>query len=273
MLTAQITAAYLLTTGALIVFAGQLLQNRRALVALHVVGAAGVITLRRMSARHRLLAFASDWHPIVLFPLLYKEVESVAAAVGDWRLTTAIPAIEAAWFGGQPSVYLSQRFPSVVLSEWLHFCYLSYVVMIPGVAAYWYISRRRAFDDLVPLVATAMYASYLFFMLFPVDSPYYRTPRLGPPFAGHFFFDLVHAVSDRGGARGGAFPSAHVTGSLVLWLVAWRNQRRLALVLAPIVVGIVVATVYGRFHYVLDVAAGAALAAVVVVGGSARCRR
>jgi membrane-associated phospholipid phosphatase len=176
-----------------------------------------------------------------------------------------IPALEERLFAGQPSVYLSERLDSVVLSEWLHFCYLSYLVMIPGVAAYWYAtSRRVAFHELLWLLATTMFGCYLFFMLFPVDSPYYRMPRLGAPFAGHFFFDLVHAISDRGGARGGAFPSAHVAGAVVVWLVVWRHQRRLALALVPIVVGLMVATVYGRFHYVLDAVAGIIVGASVV---------
>jgi membrane-associated phospholipid phosphatase len=139
------------------------------------------------------------------------------------------------------------------------------VLVIPAVCGYWYATRRQtAFREVVLLLAVTMFGSYLFFILFPVDSPYYRSDPLGPPFAGHFFFDLVHEVSSRGGARGGAFPSAHVSGAVVIWLVAWRYQRPLAVLLAPIVAGVVVATVYGRFHYALDTAAGLLLAIVVV---------
>jgi hypothetical protein len=71
-------------------------------------------------------------------------------------------------------------------------------------------------------------------------------------------------MSARGGARGGAFPSAHVSGALVVSLVAWRHQRRLAYLLVPITAGVVIATVYGRFHYALDTLAGAGLAIAVV---------
>src|SRR4029453_16537497 len=78
-------------------------------------------------------------------------------------------------------------------------------------------------------------------------------------------FDLVHQVSARGGARGGAFPGAHVSGAVIVTLVAWRHQRRLAYLLAPITGGVMIATVYGRFHYVLDTFAGAGLAITVVV--------
>jgi membrane-associated phospholipid phosphatase len=203
----------------------------------------------------------------MLFPLLYKEVEVLAAVIGDWRLTAVIPAWESALFAGQPSVYLSERLAFVTLSEYLHFCYLSYVIVIPSVTAYWYVSgRRAAFGELLLMLSTVLLGSYLFFILLPVDSPYYLSQRLGPPLSGHLFFDLVHQMSARGGARGGAFPSAHVSGAVVVSLVAWRHQRRLAYLLVPITASVMIATVYGRFHYVLDTLAGAALAIAVVAG-------
>ena len=185
-----------------------------------------------------MLLVARDWYPLVLFPVLYPEVEVLAAVMGDWRLTGTVAAAEAALFGGHPSLYLSERLPFVPLSEFLHPGFLAYVVVIPAVAAWWYFrGRRGAFHDLVLLLAAVMYGSYLFFILFPVDSPYYRFDCLAAPLAGNPFFDLVHGMSARGGARGGAFPSAHVSGALVVVLVAWRHQRRLAVALVPIVAG------------------------------------
>jgi membrane-associated phospholipid phosphatase len=115
------------------------------------------------------------------------------------------------------------------------------------------------------MLSAVLLGSYLFFILLPVDSPYYLSQRLGPPLSGHFFFDLAHQMSARGGARGGAFPSAHVSGAVVVSLVAWRHQRGLACLLLPFSAGVMIATVYGRFHYVLDTLAGAALAIAVVV--------
>jgi hypothetical protein len=57
-----------------------------------------------------------------------------------------------------------------------------------------------------------------------------------------------------------------VSSAVVVSLVAWRHQRRLAYLLVPITGSVIIATVYGRFHYVLDTLAGAALAIAVVVG-------
>ena len=263
--TTMVTASYLAITAALIAIFGGAVTGRGWLVAAHLVLSGSLLILDRARPSAGILLVIRDWHPLMLFPLLYKEVELLAPVLGDWRLTAAIPAWESALFAGQPSQYLSERLAFVPLSEYLHFCYLSYAIVIPSVAAYWYVSgRRAAFGELLLLLSIVLLGSYLFFILLPVDSPYYLSPHLGPPLSGHFFFDLVHQVSARGGARGGAFPSAHVSGALVVSLVAWRHQRRLAYLLVPITAGVMFATVYGRFHYVLDTLAGAALAVGVV---------
>ena len=263
--TTTLTASYLAITAALIAVFGNGVPFRGWLVAAHATLFGSLLILNRASPSAGMLRVIRDWHPLILFPFLYKEVELLAAVIGDWRLTAVIPAWESALFSGQPSLYLSERLPFVPLSEYLHFCYLSYVIVIPSVAAYWYVSgRQAAFGELLLLLSTVLLGSYLFFILLPVDSPYYLSPRLGPPLSGHFFFDLVHQVSDRGGARGGAFPSAHVSGAFVVSLVAWRHQRRLAYLLILITGSVMIASVYGRFHYVLDALAGAILAIAVV---------
>ena len=140
----MLTASYLGITGALIAILGDGVPGRAWLVAAHLGLSASLLTLSRARAPAGILRMIRDWHPLILFPLLYKEVELLAPVIGDWRLTAAIPAWESALFGGQPSLYLSERLAFVPLSEYLHFCYLSYAIVIPLVAAYWYASGRRA---------------------------------------------------------------------------------------------------------------------------------
>ena len=264
--TTRLTASYLAIIAGLIAILGNTVPGRVWLVTVHLTLSGSLLILNRSRPPVGILGVVRDWHPLLLFPLLYKEVEPLAPAIGDWRLTTAIPVWESALFAGQPSLYLSERLALVPLSEYLHFCYLSQVIVIPAVAAYWYVGgRRAAFGELLLMLSTVLLGSYLFFILLPVDSPYYLSQRLGPPFPGHFFFDLVHQLSARGGARGGAFPSAHVSGAVVMSLVAWRHQRQLAYLLIPFTGSVMIATVYGRFHYVLDALTGAALAIAVAV--------
>src|SRR5262245_49171545 len=128
--TTMLTASYLAITAALIAGFGKAVPGRAWLVGGHVMLAGALLLLNRARPSSGILRLIRDWHPLLLFPLLYKEVEVLAAAMGDWRLTAEIPAWESALFGGQPSLYLSERLAFVPLSEYLHFSYLSYGVVI-----------------------------------------------------------------------------------------------------------------------------------------------
>jgi membrane-associated phospholipid phosphatase len=264
--TDNVVVAYLLATAGLVLVYRSRLPHWDTYLTVHLLLAGAVYSLRFL--RRKLAPvpeFFRNWYPVIAFPFLYKEVEVFAAAFGNWGLTEPIRELETALFAGQPSIYLSELLPFVVLSEFIHFCYLSHVFILPSIGGYWYHTRREtAFRELIYLVSITLGASYLFFILFPVDSPFYLSKPPGKQLSGHFFYELVHFVSDRGGARGGAFPSTHVSITTVIWLVAWRQQRKIAYWLTPIALGLVFATVYGRFHYVLDVIAGLALAGVIV---------
>jgi len=141
--TTRLTASYLAIIAGLIAILGNTVPGRVWLVTVHLTLSGSLLILNRSRPPVGILGVVRDWHPLLLFPLLYKEVELLAAAIGDWRLTTAIPAWESALFAGQPSLYLSERLALVPLSEYLHFCYLSQVIVIPAVAAYWYVGGRR----------------------------------------------------------------------------------------------------------------------------------
>ncbi len=272
--TDTVAALYLLITGAIVSFHHAQLPSWRIYLSVHLLAATGICMLRRLPLRRLtgVTGFFRDWYPVLLFPVLYKEVERFALAFGDWRLTKSIQQLEVALFGGHPSLYASSLYPWLPLSEYLHFCYFAYLLLLPIVGGWWYFTgRRHNFHELMLLVSTTLLSSYVFFMSYPVDSPFYLFRPLEAPLTDGFFYRLVHFFSDRGGARGGAFPSAHVSVSLVIWIVAWQRQRLMAWVLAPVIAGLVGATVYGRFHYLLDVLAGL-LVAVLVTEGYRLCR-
>ena len=148
--TSLVTVAYLAATAAVIVLWGRTVPGWPVIVTAHVALCVVLMSLGGRTQLARPLAVALDWHPLALFPILYKEVQLLAAAVGDWRLTAVVSAAEERLFRGQPSIYLSQRLSIVALSEYLHFCYLAYLLLIPGVAAYWYLTKRRAASCIPP---------------------------------------------------------------------------------------------------------------------------
>jgi hypothetical protein len=100
-MTTTLTASYLTTTAIVMVLFGQPLSGRGGLVAVHLALAAALWALRA-APRSAALRLVRDWHPLLLFPFLYKKVEPLAAAVGNWRLTPTIPALEGACSADSP---------------------------------------------------------------------------------------------------------------------------------------------------------------------------
>ena len=264
--------AYLALVGALIVVFRESLPGCltcltwKTLALVHLAAAGAVYALAFLPATLPPIArFFRDWYPAMAFPIFYKEVELLANAFGNWELTPSLQRLEVGLFQGHPSQYLSEHLDSVVFSEYLHFCYFSYLWLFPVIGGIWYFTgKRRAFQELLFLVSVTFATSYVFYILFPVDSPFYLSESLREPLSGNFFYELVHFLAARGGARGGAFPSSHVSVSTVIVLVTMKYQPRWLYWLLPIYTGLVFATVYGRFHYALDVFAGWALAFTVV---------
>ena len=98
---------------------------------------------------------------------------------------------------------------------------------------------------------------FITYAVFPVDGPRYLVgPAAAPDGPVRSF---VLALLDRGSSRGTAFPSSHVAASLVSALCALRYQRKVGLVVTPFAVALVLATVYGGFHYAVDALVGVIL--------------
>ena len=76
--TTILTASYLALTAALITILGQSVPGRVGLVALHLTLSAALLILIRARPSAGILRVIRDWHPLMLFPFLYKEVELLA---------------------------------------------------------------------------------------------------------------------------------------------------------------------------------------------------
>jgi membrane-associated phospholipid phosphatase len=63
---------------------------------------------------------------------------------------------------------------------------------------------------------------------------------------------------------GAAFPSSHVALAALVLYYTVRYARSAAWVVGPLVISLIVATVYCRYHYAIDVLAGLAMASLLI---------
>jgi membrane-associated phospholipid phosphatase len=206
--------------------------------------------------------FFRHWYPLVFFILLYEETRPLIHMIFPNSFDPLVNRLELALFGIYPTVWM-QKFVCLELNEYLMFSYSFYYFLLVVLGAGLFIKHKiRQFDHLLFTSAVAYYISYLGFILFPVEGPRFALwAKHQLEINGGFFTSLAQGLIERAGMQGGAMPSSHVAVALVVLVYAHRHHRLLYWVLSPLVISLFVATVYGHFHYVSDVAAG------LLVGG------
>ena len=205
-----------------------------------------------------------DWYPLSTIALFYIEIEKLTQMVFQRYFDETVIYWEKRVFKGMPCLELSDRFPSMMLSEILHLCYFSYYVMVVFLAAWLYFSGRIGpFQETVFAETLAFNLSLLCYPFLPTTGPRYLFEKIQGKLSEGFFFRLAHLAVSRGSSKGTAFPSSHVSLSVTVLFCALRYDSTAFLMLLPMCVGLTLGTVYGRFHYVIDAIAGAILAGIV----------
>jgi membrane-associated phospholipid phosphatase len=255
-----VTLGYLAWVKIVIAVCHKNLPHPAAFFVAHSVAAAAIVALAVAALRHpqsKLLEFARHWYPLPLYLGLFEELNYLVHAIFPGWLDGWFISFDHALTGVNPSVWLSQ-FASPALDDFMQFAYMTYFLYLVILPAILYLKKEpRAFWAVMVSTAIAHYTVYCVAVLLPVESPYYSLAALQHvPLAGGFSTHLVGWIERFGRVRGAAFPSAHVAGSLVAILAAWRYRRWLFWVCLPFFICMCVATVYGRYHYVADVLGG-----------------
>jgi len=232
--------------------------------------AAVVIGTRRMSLSHRV---------IVRLPIIIGSVFG-----GFWVVGHTIHAInpydmeaELLWF--------DQQIWGATFGEWiepysvawvtdiLQLCYASYYFLPLALFVVLYFKNR--YQDahiLITAIAAAFLSNFLLYILVPAQSPYViaEIPALahlvtfqGPLPGSALTHWLRHSIEAAEFNMRDCFPSGHTYISLVTLLLCWRYERKLFVVMAPIVAGLIMGTLYLRYHYIIDLVAGALMAILV----------
>ena len=227
-----------------------------------------------LHARHggRFLTFLRYWYIIPVVMASFRELHYLVPAIhpfDDLRYDHQLATLDERWFGNVDGFFLSMATPGLI--DILHLCYWSYfgLLMVPGAVLF----AKGKFDRLrhySTTLLTALYLSYLAYFIFPSVGPHLlyteRPVELDGWLVGGFLHSALMAIEMQ---TADAFPSGHTLATTVALVMAWRLHRpTFRYILAP-GIGIIVATMALRYHYVVDVLAGAALVPVVIFLGTA----
>jgi membrane-associated phospholipid phosphatase len=230
----------------------------------HVLMAGLICLAPRARSQGGAARFWGEWYPMFLLAGLYGEVGVLTVNAG-FHNDAVIQHLEVLVFGSEVSYRWIREMPVVWFSWLVHWCYLSYYAMLfASPAGLWVVGKRLAARQTIFAIVVTFFVCYVIFLFFPVAGPRYAFALAHNAATDVTPARLAQWLLDRGDSWGAAFPSSHVAASVVATGMAWRHWRKLGLVLAPFTLGLVLAVVYGQFHYALDALSGLVLAGVML---------
>jgi membrane-associated phospholipid phosphatase len=270
--TEAINAAALMVLAAMTVYlrhrlgdpAGLLLRYAALGVGLAAVGALAR-RADRLSTPMRLLV---DFYPAAFLPIVFNTLEPLIRALRGGPRDELLIAADRAMFGVDVTVWL-QRFVRPALSDTLFVFYATYyfLALILG-----FVLWRKDHATARRYIFTLMVCYYVSY------AGYFLLPALGPRFAQAQAYTasitispvsrtISDTINELEKTKFDVFPSGHTLISVAVLLVAWKRTRKTFWMLLPIATGLIIATVYCRYHYVADVLAGITCAAIAVPVG------
>ena len=263
------------------------------LVAAHAA-AMGLIhvLIRSQAARpgRPVLDFLRHFYPMLLYGPFYWETGVLNHLLTPGFLDPFFIRLEARLFGLQPGLAFMDWLPYPAVSELLYAAYFSFYLMIAGVALALYLRDRGQFRHFVSVISLLFYVCYLVFLFAPVVGPLiffrkipgYQLPADVQPVVAPAFpaaiqagpcYHLMRWVYRPFEAPGASFPSSHVAVAIGTAYFSFLYLRRIRWLHLVAVILLCASTVYCRYHYAVDVVAGALVAAALIPLGNRLHRR
>ncbi|NWG01430.1 MAG: phosphatase PAP2 family protein [Syntrophaceae bacterium] len=129
--------------------------------------------------------------------------------------------------------------------------------------------RKEELNLSISILILGYYVSFIGYILFPAIGPRYSQAHLySKPLAGILITDLViNALDALAHNKRDVVPSGHTQITLMVLYLAYRYEKRLFYFFLPLTFGLILSTVYLRYHYVIDLFAGSAIAVGCMVAG------
>ena len=247
------------------------------LVAIDLAVIAAIFYLARgaHAKKSRLIIGLHRWYCYLIILFVFKEIYLMVHPIHPTDYDQVLIAIDHWVFGVNPTQWIG-RFAFPLLTEVLQIAYFSYYILfiILGVELY----RRYAvenFDKAAFMIVYGFYLSYL---------GYFSLPGVGPRFTLHdfalletelpgvFLTNTLRAIINAGESipavrdhaidvvQRDVFPSGHTQLTMIVMGLGFRYKVKSRWVLLAFGCTLIVATVYLRYHYVVDLVAGALLA-------------
>ncbi len=251
---------------------------------LHILGATLVVLAAGLTlSRGGVLARGGFWSTLVYRLTVFGTVVSsyfqlrlILPAVTSRALDASIFAFDLRVFHYEPALAWD-AFVNPQTTEWFAFFYFGYFFVLAGHVLPFLLAVKDT--DLLARFALGIFGVFCFghliYMLVPGFGPYqYLAGQFHHELTGGTYLRLVREAVEGAGAQKDIFPSLHTAVPTYFALFSFRNRRHLVFryswpLVTFIATQIIGATMFLRWHYLIDIFAGLALATSCVFASEA----
>ena len=231
----------------------------------HVLGAALIVfEVKRPNPTSWIFR---NWYPLPFVASCYKEMALFIPAVRGTDYDRPLANLDYWFWGANPTVWI-ERLHSPVLTEFLQAVYTLFIPAVLFVA--FCLWRRQQFADFqyyAFLIALGFLVSYIGYLIVPARGPRFLLKDVQHfPLDGLWLFHSMQSMLDKlESAHYDCFPSGHTELTLLAWWGSRLISKRLFRLYSAYTPCIIFATVYLRYHYTVDLLAGAITAGLLIL--------
>ena len=236
-----------------------------ALFAAHVLG--GALIVFQVKRPNRTSWIFRNWYPLPFVASCYKEMALFVPAVRGTDYDRALATVDYRFWGANPTVWI-ERLHSPIFTEFLQGIYTLFIPAVLFVAFLLWRKRQFAeFQHYAFLIALGFLVSYLGYLAVPARGPRFLLRDLQHfPLEGLWLFHAMQNMLDKlESAHYDCFPSGHTELTILAWWGSRLISKRLFLLYTAYTPCIIFATVYLRYHYSVDLLAGAVTAGLLIL--------
>jgi membrane-associated phospholipid phosphatase len=234
------------------------------LLGFHLLGAA--LLLYEVLRPNVTTWFFRHWYPLLYVAYCYREMALLIPAIRHTDADEWLAELDRAVWHTNPTVWL-ERIQNPALTEFLQIVYTLFVPAVLLVALLlWRKARYAEFQYYAFLIAVGYLVSYVGYLIVPARGPRFLLKDLQhAPLQGLWLFQTMQGALDRlESYHFDCFPSGHTELTILAWWGTRKLTNSLFFPYFAYTLSIIFATVYLRYHYTIDIAAGVIVAVVLI---------
>jgi membrane-associated phospholipid phosphatase len=220
------------------------------------------------------------WYGVAAILYIFKQVYIIVYSLKlpDWDLMFI--KMDFIIFGLNPTQW-AYRFENPFLTEFLQIIYAYYYPMIIVIGLQLYLRHRyKEFKYTIFIVFFSFYFSYLLYFIFPANGPRFHLHdffAISNELPGLFLTEPIRAFLNFGESipagvanpqdyvQRDAMPSLHIITAFLITYISWKIKSRSFCFYLPYFFCMAAATIYLRYHYIVDILGGLVVCAVTIM--------